>query len=404
MTGRTSSFHAVANGRQSRRQLLGRAAGLGLAATSASLFSGNASLLLAQPAENSIRWVSPRGTIDVLDDYPYWVAMEMGYFGDIQTTLEPGPIEATAGTKAVDTGQADMAYPSPGVFSLMIEQGIPLISVFQMGAYDVFDFAFPVGQRPESLTELEGKTVVLGSAGWQGITNPILAQAGADPSQVNYVDAGQTWGQTLAQGQADAALSWEGLRAQWRATGLEFDYILGFEWSQFPANSFVIRQADFVDEAMTDIYTRYLRGWAMGMEFGHHNPRAATEITFAARPALAEVFPDKAIAVQSMWELANVYRGDWLTRMGWGWHSIESWETFLQTTFEIGQLSEEIGAESIVSNNYVEAANDFDHEAVIAAATGYELSEEFAVLSDPPGTGAEGAIMLPGGMDATPAS
>ncbi len=404
MTERTSPLHTLAASRQSRRQLLGRAAGLGLAATTASLFSGNASLLMAQPADNSIRWVSPRGTIDVLDDYPYWVALKMGYFGDIQTTLEPGPIEATAGTKAVDTGQADMAYPSPGVFSLMIEQGIPLISVFQMGAYDVFDFAFPVGQKPESLTELEGKTVVLGSAGWQGITNPILAQAGADPSLVNYVDAGQTWGQTLAQGQADAALSWEGLRAQWLATGLEFDYILGFEWSKFPANSFVIRQADFDDEAMTDIYTRYLRGWAMGMEFGHYNPRAATEITFEARPALTEVFPDKSIAVTSMWELANVYRGDWPTRQGWGWHSLESWETFLQTTFEIGQLSEEISADSIVSNKYIEAANDFNHEEVIAAATGYELSEEFAALADPPGTGAEGAIMLPGGMDATPTS
>ena len=61
--------------------------------------------------------MSPRGTIDVLDDYAYWVAVKMGYFGDIETTLEPGPIEATAGTKAVDTGQADVAYPSPGVYS-----------------------------------------------------------------------------------------------------------------------------------------------------------------------------------------------------------------------------------------------------------------------------------------------
>jgi len=25
-------------------------------------------------AAETIRWVSPRGTIEVLDDYPYWVA------------------------------------------------------------------------------------------------------------------------------------------------------------------------------------------------------------------------------------------------------------------------------------------------------------------------------------------
>ena len=43
----------------------------------------------------TVRWVSPRGTIEVLDDYPYWVAQTYGYFGDIETTLEPGPMEAT---------------------------------------------------------------------------------------------------------------------------------------------------------------------------------------------------------------------------------------------------------------------------------------------------------------------
>ena len=51
--------------------------------------------------------------IDVLDDYAYWVAVKMGYFGDIETTLEPGPIEATAGTKAVDRRSGRRGLPLP---------------------------------------------------------------------------------------------------------------------------------------------------------------------------------------------------------------------------------------------------------------------------------------------------
>jgi len=47
-------------------------------------------------AADAVRWVSPRGTIEVLDDYPYWVAKKYGYFGDLETTLEPGPSDATA--------------------------------------------------------------------------------------------------------------------------------------------------------------------------------------------------------------------------------------------------------------------------------------------------------------------
>ena len=34
-----------------------------------------------------VRWVRPRGTVEVLDDYPYWVAKKFGYFGDIETLL-----------------------------------------------------------------------------------------------------------------------------------------------------------------------------------------------------------------------------------------------------------------------------------------------------------------------------
>ena len=371
----------------SRRGLVKGAAALGISGAALQALE-RSNIVVAQPAENSVRWVSPRGTIDVLDDYAYHVAVKMGYFGDIKTTLEPGPIEATAGTKAVDTGQADVAYPSPGVYSLMIEQGSPLISVFQMGAYDVFDFAFPKGQAPASVKDLEGKTVALGSAGWQGICNPEIAQAGGDYTKINYVDAGPQWGQTLAQGQADSALSWAGLRAQWQAIGLDFDYILGKDWSKFPANSYVIRRSDFEDESLADIYGRYFRGWAQGLEFGYHNPVAATQITFEAQPALNDVFEDKQIAVESMWQLAEVFRGNWDEREGWGWHSEEAWDLFLKTTFDIDQLSKELKAADVLSNDWVAAANDFDHDEVKEAALAYELTEDFASLKQPEGAGA----------------
>ena len=97
---------------------------------------------LARPrqayAAEAIRWVSPRGTIEVLDDYPYWVGKKYGYFGDIETSLEPGPSDATATVKLVDQQQADVGYPSPGVFSLGLAQGMPLVSAFEMGGADVF--------------------------------------------------------------------------------------------------------------------------------------------------------------------------------------------------------------------------------------------------------------------------
>ena len=160
-----------------------------------------------------------------------------------------------------------------------------------------------------------------------------------------------------------------GLRAQWAAIGLDFDYILGKDWSKFPANSYVIRRSDFEDASLADIYGRYFRGWAQGLEFGYHNPVAATQIAFEALPALNEVFEDKQIAVESMWQLAEVFRGNWDEREGWGWHSEEAWDLFLKTTFDIDQLSKELTAADVLSNDWVAAANDFDHDAVKEAAT-----------------------------------
>jgi NitT/TauT family transport system substrate-binding protein len=257
-------------------------------------------------AADMVRWVSPRGTIEVLDDYPYWVGKKFGYFGDIETTLEPGPSDATATVKLVDQNQADMGYPSPGVFSLALAQGIPLVSVFHMGGSDVFDFAFRKGEAPQDLKALEGKIVVLGSAGWQSIADPMLKAAGVDITKVKYVDAGwPTWGTALAQGKGDSALTWEGLRAQWKGQGLDFDYILGRNFSKLPANSFVIRRADFEDSAKKDLYGRYLQGWAAGLEFGKHNPRAATQIVMEQFPGLSSQMTP-AVATESMMQLANV--------------------------------------------------------------------------------------------------
>ena len=196
----------------------------------------------------------------MLDDYAYWTAKKYGHFGDIETTLEPGPSDATATVKLVDQKQADMGYPSPGVFSLGLEQGIPIVSVFHMGGSDVFDFAFRKGEKPKNSNDLEGKTILLGSAGWQSICDPMLFAAGVDIKKVKYVEAGwPAWGTTLKAGKGDLALSWEGLRAQWKGQGLDFDYFLGKDFSKLPANSFIIRKADFDDPAKQKLYARYLQ-------------------------------------------------------------------------------------------------------------------------------------------------
>jgi len=329
-------------------------------------------------AAKTYTWISPRGTIEVLDDYPYWVAKEMGYFGDIDTRLEPGPSDGTATVKFVALGQADMGYPSPGVFSFAIENELNLISVFNMGARDVFDFAFRPGEGFKDLKNMEGKTVLLGSAAWQSIADPIFAAAGADVTKINYVEAGwPQWGTILANGEGDAALSWEGLRADWEGKGLKFEYWLGVDHSIFPANSFVVKKSDMDSNEKREILGQYLRGWAMGLEFGEHNPRAATDIVFKALPIVKSNLGAE-LGTESMMQLANVFRGNMEERQGWGYHDWGSWKAYFKTIRKIGQLKRNVNVNKVLTNDFIAPANDFDVSQVKADAQKYSLSAELS--------------------------
>ena len=246
-----------------------------------------------------------------------------------------------------------------------------------MGGADVFDFAFRKGEKPKSVKDLEGKTILLGSAGWQAICDPMLAAAGVDQTKVKYVEAGwPTWGATLKAGKGDAALTWEGLRAQWKGQGLDFDCILGKDYSKLPANCMVIRKADWADAEKKKLYARYFQGWAAGLEFGKQNPRAATQIVMEHFPGLASQM-DPTVATESMLELSAVFGGRMDERKKWGYHLPSSWELFFSVGKKIGQITQDIRFEDVCKNDLIDEANAFDAAKVKKDAESFALSDAY---------------------------
>jgi NitT/TauT family transport system substrate-binding protein len=65
-----------------------------------------------------------------------------------------------------------------------------------------------------------------------------------------------------------------------------------------------------------------------------------------------------------------------------------SWQLFLDTIHEIGQISEPIMAEEICKNDYIAGANDFDFEQVKADALAFPLLPEYEAIPVPEGAGA----------------
>lgn len=332
----------------------------------------------AAPQTATVKWVSPRGTLEVVDDFQQTIAMKMGYFKDlgIDAQFEPGPLEATATTKLVVTHQSDFGFPSPGVFSLALEAGMPIVSIWNQGARDVFGYSVVPNSPIQKITDLKGKKIALGDAGWQAISDPILKIAGLDPKSVEYVPAGAQWAQTVAEGKADAALNWQGLTAQWEGAGIKLRHMYALNFSPFPANTYVIHQDDLKDAKKADVLKRFLKAMSMGMTWGYANPRGAVQLSYERFPALKGQMPAD-IGTKSLLQLQQVFTSPETEKNGWGWHRMDGWTAYFKTLKDMGQITKAIKAEDVCKNDWIAEVNNFDKAKVKKDAADFKLAPEF---------------------------
>jgi len=341
-----------------------------------------ATALVAAPQAESgggkvtdVVFITPRPSNEVMDDYNLWVAIEMGYFKEmgLNVTLEPSS-DSFASTKFVDQGQADVGYPSPGILTASVDTGMDVIMVYEMMVEQVFDFAVRKDSPIKSIKDFAGKTMSVWDPGWQVIIDPILVEAGVDPKSISYVAVGAQWGQAVAQGRADIALTWKGLRAQWDAQGLNLRYFLGEDFSKMPANGYCARVADLKDPAKRDILVRFLKGTSMGIHFARHNPRAAAQITYDQFAAVREQMSPE-LALQSMQQLHWGYTGGDRKGDGYGWFEMNGWNTYLDIIYQLGQTQKRLNLENVATNELIAAANDFDRARVERDAKNFKLND-----------------------------
>lgn len=339
-----------------------------------------------EPGElTKVTFITPRGTLEVMDDYNLWVAIEMGYFKEmgLEVVMEPGPGEAFAPTKFVDQKQADVGYPSPGILTSSVDTGMDVIMVYEMMIDQVFGFAVRKDSPIKSVKDFAGKTISVWDIGWQVIIDPILVEIGVDPKSVTYVPVGAQWGQAVSQGKADIALTWLALAPQWDAVGLGLRYFYGEEFSKMPANGYCARKSDLKDAAKRAILVKFLKGTSMGIHFARHNPRAAAQITYNRFAAVREQMTPE-LALKSMQELHWGYTAGVRKGQGYGWFEENGWKTYLDIIYKLGQTKRKLSLEETITNELIKQANDFDHARVEKDAKNFKLAEEW---KDVPVTG-----------------
>jgi NitT/TauT family transport system substrate-binding protein len=317
----------------SRRELLKRgAAGATLLSAGGGLLNAPSAFGRTAGGLQTVRWISPRGTLQVMDDFNLWVPVKMGYFKSlgIKAQLIAGSVsDALASTKFVAQNRADMGYPSPGVLTASIDGGIPVKSV-------------------------------------------------------KYVTSGAQWTQAAATGKADAALAWEGLRHQLAGQGLKLKYLIGSTWSKQPSNVYSVRAADLNDASKRDLYTRFLEGVVMGLEFTKANPRAAAQITYGSLPDLRKTLKPQ-LALDSMLELAHAYGTSHRAGQGWGYNYTAGWTNYLKVIHDLGQTKKLLNVSDVITNELQGPANRKANVAKARAdAKAFKLSSQFAATKVDP--------------------
>jgi NitT/TauT family transport system substrate-binding protein len=366
-----------------RRQLLRDSAAAGIVLASAGGLLAACSGGSSAPKSATVRWVSPRGTLVAMEDYALWVPFELGYFEERAITVELDGGPGSSGIDLLVAGGADVVYPAPGDLAAAIDQGAPVVSVWNQYPAQVFSFSLPEDSPVASVQELSGARLSVPSLETKRIVDPLLVEAGVDPGSIKLVENGTEWNRAVAQHKADAGLVWEELRAQLMGQGYKLKYLLGPSFSEGPSNSYAVRHSDLENDDRRDALTRFLAAVAMGLEFARANPRAAAQITYRAVPGLADRLGPQT-AVNALTQVARGHAVEEERGNGWGFHNEASWRAFLETTAGLDQTAKQLEPADVLTNELVEPANTAaDVERARRDADGFDLDDEFSQTEVP---------------------
>jgi len=327
--------------------------------------------IIAQDLE-TITLVLPRSP-EVLDDAHMHVADFMGYFAEEGLEIEFEQSYGTTDVRMIGAKQADIAIPSPYVQLLAHENEIPIISIYQMDVRNIFGFQVRPDSGIDSISDLKGKTIALGDAGWEQIANPLLRHAGLDPKEdVVYEPAGEQRAQMVEEGRLDAVLTWEKEYQLFLAQGMNLKWLPGEEVLENCSNSVAVH-VDTI-ESNPEVVEGFVRALAKGTYFTKQNPEAATEIVLERFPAIEVNFNDAVKAIEG---LVYITHDENTEKYGYGYHDAEKWEVNVNDLIKEGDLSEEIPLDQIYTNEFVEAANDWDRSEVKEQAESYQLLPKY---------------------------
>jgi ABC-type nitrate/sulfonate/bicarbonate transport system substrate-binding protein len=231
-----------------------------------------------------------------------------------------------------------------------------------------FDIVVPDESPIQDVADLAGQTLGVTdlSGGEMNLVRAAIADAGLDESDVEIIAVGEGGPASylaLQEGTIDAFAGAVNDFVALESEGLVKRSILPEKFQGLPAGNWVVMQETLDDPALLDTAIRVVRAaHAMGLTFADENLDAALSIGCEVVPEQCEDM-DLARATMTTGLESNRPTGD----NPWGYNDHELWNT-TQETLLADVIEEPFDVTVAAPNDYIEAINDFDEEAVRAEA------------------------------------
>jgi NitT/TauT family transport system substrate-binding protein len=314
--------------------------------------------------------------------YPYITnAQQLGFFKqegvDADVVMGQGSPQILS---LLVAGTADVVFCNPEpMIQLNADRGLPVKSVFVV-LQSQYILAVPDDSPIQTVADLKGKRI--------GMFSP---QSGIDYLKARLQDSGLTvnditivptafGGQTMVavrQKQVDAILYWSDAMLMMRYAGLGLRDLPKADWEK-GLYQYVATTTEDTIAKRPEALRRALRAMAQGQMFFALAPEKTVEAFWrqypdqAPKPDARDKALDQNLArireqLKQIGLPLNFTREQLMTHV-WGNQTLEAWTRMQENLLRVGSLSKKVDPARLFDNQFIAAANDFDHAKLVRLA------------------------------------
>jgi NitT/TauT family transport system substrate-binding protein len=309
----------------------------------------------------------------------YWIGKPLGFQAEEGIDADMRAVtggNAAQAAQLVISGQADLCITSVETVIVPAAQGKDpgLVFVYNFYQRPTWRLIAQTGGGIETVAQLKGRRVGIPIAGnpAEPMLKAFLAEAGLGMTDVNIDSVGidAPAAQSLKGKQISALLTVSLTAALWQAAGYDFTAMPApKQFDNLIGASAAVSRASLKDPAKRDAIIRFLRVWSKAIVFAKTNPEAAVKTDYAMFPELKPRNLSDAEAVRQGVQAQAAVIPDYSAPHGGKWGQFP--DKVLSTYADFLGIKVP-DADSLYTNELIDAVNDFDAAAVVQKAKDFK--------------------------------